>query len=44
MAKRGRDNIGHNAHFLGAIFGIAFTIALKPALAVRFWHAIMNLF
>lgn len=32
MAKRGQDNIGHDAHFWGAIFGIAYTIILKPAL------------
>ncbi len=32
MAKRGGDNIGHNAHFFGAIFGLVFTLALKPAL------------
>ena len=32
MAKRGGDNIGHNAHFFGAIFGLLFTLALKPAL------------
>jgi membrane associated rhomboid family serine protease len=44
MAKRGRDNIGHNAHFWGAVFGIAFTIVLKPALAVQFLQEITNLF
>ncbi|MEO5997009.1 MAG: rhomboid family intramembrane serine protease [Chitinophagaceae bacterium] len=27
MAKRGRDNIGHGAHFTGAIYGLIFTIA-----------------
>ena len=32
MAKRGGDNIGHNAHFFGALFGLGFTLALKPAL------------
>jgi hypothetical protein len=32
MAKRGQDNIGHDAHFWGAVFGIVFTIILKPAL------------
>ena len=26
MAKRGGDNIGHRAHFSGAIFGILFTV------------------
>jgi membrane associated rhomboid family serine protease len=26
LAKRGGDNIGHNAHFWGAVFGVVFTI------------------
>jgi membrane associated rhomboid family serine protease len=34
MAKRGQDNIGHDAHLWGAIFGVVFTIALKPGLAL----------
>ena len=40
MAKRGRDNIGHDAHLWGAIFGVVFTVALKPALAVMFLQQI----
>jgi membrane associated rhomboid family serine protease len=44
MAKRGSDNIGHNAHFWGAIFGLAFTLALKPGLAVMFWEQVTSLF
>lgn len=36
MAKRGGDNIGHNAHFYGALFGFLFTIVLKPSLFMRF--------
>lgn len=28
MARKGRDNIGHNAHFWGAVFGIFFTLLL----------------
>lgn len=36
MAKRGGDNIGHTAHFFGAVFGFVFTLALKPALLVYF--------
>ena len=44
MARRATDNIGHNAHFFGAIFGIAYTIALKPILAISFWKQIMGLF
>jgi len=44
MAHRAKDNIGHNAHFWGAVFGIIFTIALKPILAISFWKQIMGLF
>ncbi len=36
MAKRGQDNIGHDAHLWGAIFGLVFTIALKPATVTAF--------
>jgi membrane associated rhomboid family serine protease len=36
MARKAIDNIGHDAHFWGAIYGIAFTIALKPSLATYF--------
>ncbi len=31
LAKRGGDNIGHNAHFWGAIFGVVFTIVAARA-------------
>jgi len=41
MAKKGTDNVGHSAHFWGAIYGIAFTIALKPSLVITFFE---NLF
>ncbi len=44
MARRAKDNIGHNAHFWGAVFGIAFTIALKPILAISFYKQVMGLF
>lgn len=44
MAKRGRDNIGHDAHFWGAIFGVIFTIALKPVLFLRFIDELINYF
>ena len=33
MAKRGGDNIGHKAHFSGAIFGVLFTIIACKILA-----------
>lgn len=29
MARKGTSNIGHSAHFWGAVFGIVFTIALN---------------
>jgi membrane associated rhomboid family serine protease len=43
QARRGYDNIGHNAHFWGAVFGIVLTIALKPALAVSFLEQLQEL-
>ncbi len=36
MSKRGKDHIGHDAHFWGAIFGILFTIASKPQIFISF--------
>ena len=40
MAKNGRDNIGHDAHLWGALFGLIFTIALKPGLVGMFLQQI----
>jgi membrane associated rhomboid family serine protease len=37
MAKKGTDNIGHDAHFWGAVFGLVFTIALNPAFVSMFF-------
>lgn len=42
MARRGTDNIGHDAHFWGAIYGLAFTIILKPALVTGFFNQLMG--
>lgn len=36
LAKQNRGNIGHDAHFFGALFGIMFTILLDKNIAVRF--------
>jgi membrane associated rhomboid family serine protease len=44
MARRGRDNIGHDAHFWGAIYGVIFTLALKPVLFVYFLEELLNIF
>lgn len=36
LGKRGNTNIGHDAHFWGAIHGVVFTIVLKPSLVASF--------
>jgi membrane associated rhomboid family serine protease len=36
LGKRGQSNIGHDAHFWGAVYGVVFTIILKPSLATDF--------
>lgn len=33
MARRGTDNIGHDAHFFGALFGLLVTLISAPHLA-----------
>ncbi len=44
LSKKGNTGIAHDAHFWGSIFGIAFTIALKPSLAIDFIHKIQGTF
>lgn len=44
MAKKNIDNVGHDVHFWGAIFGFCFTIALKPVLIQQFFAAIAGAF
>lgn len=41
MSKKQKDNVAHDAHFLGAVFGFLFPILLKPTLFDKF---IDNLF
>ena len=36
MGKKAKDNINHDAHFWGAIYGFAFPIILDPKLLGRF--------
>ena len=36
MARQGGDNINHNAHFYGAVFGFVFPILLEPRLFQMF--------
>lgn len=40
MNKKGQDNIGHIAHFMGALFGLIYTITLKPSLLTHFFNQI----
>jgi len=43
MSRKNVDNIGHDAHFYGAVFGLAFTIILKPKLVNLFLDQISTL-
>ena len=38
MAKRNVDNVGHDAHFFGAIYGMLFISILKPTLLIEFFR------
>jgi membrane associated rhomboid family serine protease len=40
--QQGRSRINHDAHFCGAIFGLLFTIALKPSILVAFIQTLMQ--
>jgi membrane associated rhomboid family serine protease len=42
MSKKQMDNIGHEAHFWGAIFGLLFTLFLKPSLWQNFINQVFN--
>jgi len=42
MAKKNVDNIGHDAHFWGAVFGFGFTIIMKPALFMHFINRVFS--
>ncbi|NVO18213.1 MAG: rhomboid family intramembrane serine protease [Bacteroidetes bacterium] len=44
MSKKNLDNIGHDAHFWGAVFGFVFTLALKPSLFAIFLQQILSFF
>lgn len=40
MAKRGGDNINHNAHFFGAVYGFIFPLFMNP----RLWDVFLRHF
>ncbi len=41
MSKKGGDNINHSAHLWGAVYGLVFTILLKPSLLVNFFERLV---
>ncbi len=41
MGKRGGDNINHSAHMWGAIYGLSFTVLLKPSLFMDFFEKLL---
>lgn len=42
LDRNRNSNIAHSAHYFGAIFGLIFTVALKPQLAVNIWNIIRS--
>ena len=42
MSKKGRDNVGHNAHLWGAIYGFAFTAIIRPDLLKNFLEKLLH--
>ena len=44
MAKKGTDNIGHDAHFWGAVFGFLFPILLSLDYLSNFFNEILDFF
>ena len=43
MAKSSSDNINHNAHFYGALYGLIFPILLEPSLLQHFISKLMDI-
>ena len=41
-SHKGGDNINHDAHFWGAIFGLLFPILLKPSLGLDFLNLLLG--
>lgn len=42
QGKRMADNVNHDAHLFGALFGIFFTVILNPAVVLSFFRQIAN--
>lgn len=44
MAKRGTDNVAHDVHYWGSLFGVVFTLVILPESFFIFIEAIQNIF
>ena len=42
MARLNRDNINHDAHLFGALYGVVFILVAKPETLETFWEAILG--
>ena len=42
MDRRGMDNIGHSAHFVGAVYGFMFPLMIRPSLIELFTRQLFN--
>ena len=42
MGKKGQDNIGHDAHFWGAVFGLIFPLLVQPSLIHHFINNLLG--
>jgi hypothetical protein len=41
-AKQNADTINHDAHFFGAVYGLIFTLVLKPQIGLFFIEQLMK--
>ena len=42
MSTKKSDNIGHDAHFLGAVFGFFFPVILRPSMMMDFFGVLFS--
>jgi membrane associated rhomboid family serine protease len=42
MSRRGGDNVNHDAHLWGSLFGVVFTIAVRPSVVSSFLNELSH--
>lgn len=42
MGRRRGDNINHDAHFYGALYGVVLTLLVVPGVLATFWQQVMS--